>query len=118
MESNLFVRSFANIEEFTLEWEDAISVSADDPETGDGQRLGRISLRQNQSAVTRVLRPGVVRVVQLGNACRNNIAFGGDAKKRSAIATQPLERPLILLSLRRPKNRQIFFTLLRGKLMI
>ena len=70
MKSNLFVRSFANIEEFTLEWEDAISVSADDPETGDGQSLGRISLSQYQRAIARVFRPGVVCVIQFGDTLK------------------------------------------------
>ena len=67
MKSNLFVRSFANIEEFTLEREDPISVSADDSETGDGQSLRRISLRQNQRAIARVFRSGVVGVIQFGD---------------------------------------------------
>lgn len=40
MKTNLLVRGLTDVEQLALEWKDAIAVPANDPQTGDCQRLG------------------------------------------------------------------------------
>ena len=65
---DLLVGGFADVEQFTLERENAVLVATDDTQSGDGQRFGRVSFRQDQRAVDRVLGSGVVGVLQFGDA--------------------------------------------------
>jgi hypothetical protein len=63
-----------NVEELAAQREDAILITANDTEAADGQSFGRVSLSEDQSALLRAAAPGIVCIVQLGNACMN-IAF-------------------------------------------
>lgn len=40
MKTNLLVCGLTDVEQLALEWKDAIAVPANDPQTGDCQRLG------------------------------------------------------------------------------
>ena len=51
----LFERGLPDVEHFSSEREDAISVPADNPQPGHSQRLGRVSLREDQRAADGVL---------------------------------------------------------------
>lgn len=50
--------------------EDAVAVAADDAEAADGQRLGTVTLGQDQGAQVAVAAAGIVSIVKLGDACR------------------------------------------------
>ena len=56
---NLFVLEdlggggLADVEQLTLEGEHAVAVPADDSQTGHGERLGRVSLGEDEGAVLR-----------------------------------------------------------------
>lgn len=53
--SDLLVWGFPHVEHFSPEREDSVAVSAHHAQTRHGQRLGRVSLRQDQSAAVGVL---------------------------------------------------------------
>mmetsp|Transcript_58836 Transcript_58836/g.168974 ORF Transcript_58836/g.168974 Transcript_58836/m.168974 type:complete len:955 (+) Transcript_58836:1131-3995(+) len=57
-----------HVEQFTPQGEDAVLVSADNTEAGDGQRLGRVSLGQDEGACVRILAASVVGILQLRHA--------------------------------------------------
>ena len=62
------MRGLPDVEQFTLEREDAVAISADHSQPTDGQSFGRVALSQDQCAVLRVARAGVVGVLQLRDA--------------------------------------------------
>ena len=72
---DLVVASFPDVEQLAAQGEDAVVVATDDTETSDGERLGGVSFGQDERAVLRILRAGVVGVGELGktgkaaNAC-------------------------------------------------
>ena len=66
--THLSVRGLPDVEQFTLEREDAVAISADHSQPTHGQSFGRVALRQDQCAVLRVARAGVVGVLQLRDA--------------------------------------------------
>ena len=57
-----------DVEQLAPEREDPVVVATYDPEPGDGQRLGRVALGEDERAGHGVLGARVVRVVQLGDA--------------------------------------------------
>ena len=61
---DLLVSGFSHVQQFSLQREHAVLVPTDDTQSGYGQRFGRISFRQNQSAVDGILGAGVVGVIQ------------------------------------------------------
>mmetsp|Transcript_9905 Transcript_9905/g.27630 ORF Transcript_9905/g.27630 Transcript_9905/m.27630 type:complete len:414 (+) Transcript_9905:2738-3979(+) len=65
---DLFEVCVPDIQHLALERKDTILVSTDDAQASDRQRLGRITLRQDQRAVLRVLAARIVGVLQLRNA--------------------------------------------------
>lgn len=52
--AHLFVGGLPHIQDLPSEWEDTVAVSPDDAQAGHGQRLGRVSLGEDQRAVRRV----------------------------------------------------------------
>ena len=58
---------FSDVEHFTAQRIDPVVVSSNDAETGDGQCLGRVSLREDKGTVHRVLGSSIVGVFQLVN---------------------------------------------------
>ena len=68
MKTNLLVCGLTDVQQLALEWKDAIVVPANDPQTGDCQRLGWVSLGQDERTLLRVLRACIVGIIQLGNA--------------------------------------------------
>ena len=59
---DLVMPRLAHVEDFTAQRKDAKVVAADHVQASDSERLGGISFRQNECAVLRVLRPGIVGV--------------------------------------------------------
>ena len=66
--AHLSVRRLSDVEQFPLEREDAVAVSANHSQPAHGQSFGRVALSQDQRAVLRVARAGVVGVLQLRDA--------------------------------------------------
>lgn len=64
---NLVVTSFANVEKFTSERENAIFIASDNCKAGNSESFGRISFRQNESAVLGVPAASIVRIFKLYN---------------------------------------------------
>jgi hypothetical protein len=62
-----FAASFANIQQFSAEWEDAIIVAADDRKARDRQRFGGISFGKDQSAASCVSGTRIVGIFELGD---------------------------------------------------
>mmetsp|Transcript_36679 Transcript_36679/g.57266 ORF Transcript_36679/g.57266 Transcript_36679/m.57266 type:complete len:285 (+) Transcript_36679:1658-2512(+) len=65
---DLLVRGLAHVQRLALEGEDAVEVAAHDGQAGDGQRLGRVALREDERALVPAARAREVRVVQLRHA--------------------------------------------------
>lgn len=78
----------ADVEQLASEREDTVIVAADDRETRDGERLGRVSFGQDQRALVAVPGPGVVRVLELDET--GNTA--GRQKAGSVSATADMGR--------------------------
>mmetsp|Transcript_53685 Transcript_53685/g.174598 ORF Transcript_53685/g.174598 Transcript_53685/m.174598 type:complete len:732 (+) Transcript_53685:776-2971(+) len=72
---NLPLCHVADVQQLAAQREDTVAVAADDAETGDGQGLCTVTLREDQRAVLGVLPSGVVRVLQLRDA-QNALALG------------------------------------------
>jgi hypothetical protein len=70
---NLFVRRLPNIEQFPAQWEHAVEVSADNTKACNCQRLGRISLGQNERASTGIPGARIVGILQLCNSLENDL---------------------------------------------
>jgi hypothetical protein len=73
---NLVVTGLAYVEELAPKWKDAIVVTTDDAEAGDGKGLGRVSFCQDEGAVFGVATPSIVRVFELDYA--RDSAVNGD----------------------------------------
>ena len=58
---------FSDVEHFTAQRIDPVVVSSNDAKTGDGQCLGRVSLREDKGTIQRVLGSSIVGVFQLVN---------------------------------------------------
>lgn len=52
--THLFVRRLSDVEDLSSERENAVTISPDDSESRNGQRFGRVSLGEDQSAFRRV----------------------------------------------------------------
>ena len=65
---NLLVIGVARVGHLAAEGEHAVAVTADDGEPRHRQRLGGVSLSQNERAVHGVLRASIVGVFELGDA--------------------------------------------------
>ena len=61
--SHLVVSGFPDVEQLTPEREHTILIPSDHAQSTDGQRLGRVSLRDNQRAVHGVFAASIVSVV-------------------------------------------------------
>ena len=62
---DLLVRSFTNVQWFSLQWEHAKAVASDDAETGNGKCLGRVALSEYESALLSLGPSRHIGVVQL-----------------------------------------------------
>ena len=66
--TDLVMRCFSDVEQLASQWEHSIVVPAHHPQPTDSQCLGRVSLREDESAVVRVPASCLVGIVQLWNA--------------------------------------------------
>ena len=64
---DLIVRCVSNVQELTAKREDTVLVATDDGETAHRERLGGITLGENQRTGFRITPASVVRVIKLGN---------------------------------------------------
>ncbi len=71
----LFMSSFSDVEDFSLEREHAVMISADHGKAGNRQGFGGISLRQDESAEIGILRPRVVGVFQFCHSFQLRVLF-------------------------------------------
>lgn len=62
---NLVMLRLAHVQQLAAQREDAVVVAPNDTQSGDGKRLGGVTLRQDERAVRGPLRAGVVRIRQL-----------------------------------------------------
>lgn len=69
--THLLVRRLSDVEDLSSERENAVTVSADDSESGNGQRFGRVSLSEDQRAFRGVFPtcPAKRATVGLGRSC-------------------------------------------------
>jgi hypothetical protein len=65
---DLIVLRLAHVEKLAAQREDAKVVAPDDTKPGHCERLGRVSFGQDERALGRVARPGIVRIRELGDA--------------------------------------------------
>ena len=65
---DLLVGGLPHIEKLTLERIHAVIISANHPEPRHGQGLGEVPLGEDERSARRVLSPGLVGVLQLGDA--------------------------------------------------
>mmetsp|Transcript_45800 Transcript_45800/g.76350 ORF Transcript_45800/g.76350 Transcript_45800/m.76350 type:complete len:294 (-) Transcript_45800:1235-2116(-) len=65
---DLFVRGVAYVEQLPAQGEHAVAVTPHHRQAADGQRLGGVSLSEDEGAVLGVFGAGVVGIVQLGDA--------------------------------------------------
>ena len=75
IETNLFVCGLTNIEQLALEGKDTVGIPANDTQARNCQRLGRVSLSEDESALIRVPCAGVVGIIKFGNALQLGV-FG------------------------------------------
>jgi hypothetical protein len=66
---NLKMGSITYIQWLTFERKHTVEITTDDRQPRHSQRLGRVSLGDDQSTVLRLCRSSVVGIVQLGNTC-------------------------------------------------
>jgi hypothetical protein len=59
---------FSDVEQFAAQGKDAKVVASNVADTSYGERLGRVTFRQDQGALVAVFRAGLVGVFKLGNA--------------------------------------------------
>lgn len=57
--------SLPNIEQLPSQWEDSIVIPTNHAQSTNSQRLGWISLRENESALMRVPPPSLISIIQL-----------------------------------------------------
>mmetsp|Transcript_59322 Transcript_59322/g.130245 ORF Transcript_59322/g.130245 Transcript_59322/m.130245 type:complete len:308 (+) Transcript_59322:2227-3150(+) len=71
---HLLQRSIAHVEHLSTKWENAPLITSDDAKSGNGQRLGRVALRQNQGTFAGELPTCIIRILQLRDARQSSHA--------------------------------------------
>ena len=61
--SDLVMRGLPNVEQFPSQWEHSVLVPPDHTQSRDGQRLGRVSLGEDQSTLVRIPAACVICIV-------------------------------------------------------
>ena len=74
MTSDLVMRGLPDIEQLPPERKDSIVIPADHTQPTDGQRLGRVSLCENESTVVGVSASCLVGIIQLGDTLQGTQA--------------------------------------------
>ena len=65
IQADLVMRGLPDVEQFSPEWEDAVVISPDHAQPADSQRLGWVSLSQDESTLVGVSASSVVGIIQL-----------------------------------------------------
>lgn len=108
---NLVVTSFANIEKFTPERENAILITSDNCKTRNGESFGRISFRQDESAVLGVSAASIVRIFKLYNTRNSERCKLMDVHANIALTHRDRLVPSVFLSIWSCLNLAQFKTL-------
>lgn len=68
---HLLMAGFSDVEKFTPEGENTVTIATDNTESSYSQRLGRVSLSQDQRTIQGVFSSGIIRILQFRDTCNN-----------------------------------------------